>query len=263
MAKAFSGFLSSTGQTYTEPKPVVPLIIARKDRWKVVGTAFYIGAPGLLVTAKHCVEEYSEENGDMGLCIFHWCTEKEGHFYIRPITRGWKSPVADISVLVAAPMHNKLGEALPVQSLSISIERPPPGTLVATFAYPDTKVGMVGSTTEIRLAPKLTEGVLQDYYPAGRDRSMINWPVYQTDMEIGAGCSGGPVFSERGTVFAVNTSSVDLVQGSFPVSFITPIDYILDAEIAEVSVDGEPSRSYTVRELARGGHITFSPDFPT
>ena len=100
-----------------------------------------------------------------------------------------------------------------------------------------------------------------DYFPNGRDTAMINWPVYETSMEIIAGASGGPVVGANGAVFAVNTSGVN---GFADISYVTPIDFILDAIIDDVIVppDATP-RSYKLRDLARSGFIRYNPPFPT
>ncbi len=65
---------------------------------------------------------------------------------------------------------------------------------------------------------------------------------------------------ERGSVFAINTSSVDNAPDH---SYVTPIDQILDAVITDVSFGPEVDpRVFTVRELAELGHIPFNPPFP-
>jgi S1-C subfamily serine protease len=262
--KKFGGFqIAGTNET-VEPKAIVPLLRHEEDGLSVVGTAFYISHAGLLVTAKHCiVDQRGEVDPDKPASILHWSTEHENQFLHRPILRGWFSPVADVAVLVAAPMHNRDGHPLPVQSVSLSIERPPPGTDVAAYAYPDTKVTKEDEKTAVHVSPTLVEGVLLDYFPHGRDRAMIHWPVYETNMIIQSGCSGGPVFSEKGTVFAVVTSSFEGIESDGPVSYITPIDYILDAVISNVKIGEEASpQEFTIRELAQQGQIEFNPPFP-
>jgi S1-C subfamily serine protease len=84
--------------------------------------------------------------------------------------------------------------------------------------------------------------------------------VYETSMPIHAGASGGPVVSERGHVFAINTSGVE---GATDISYVTPIDFILDAVVEDVSLgEGKPARSVTLRELSELGLVVFDPPFP-
>ena len=259
------GFYSLDGKFIKDPKAVVPLLSHDEAGWNVVGTGFYISHQGIIVTAKHCIEEGGTIASKKPHCVFHWDLEKEDQFLMRPILRAWACPISDIAVLLAAPMHHKeKGHPIPTQALMLSIERPPPGTGVASYAYPNTRMDKDGTSTTIRLEPKLVRGRLMDYFPAGRDRSMINWPVYETDMEIGRGCSGGPVFGEGGTVFAVNTSSLEVKQGEPQVSYITPVDYILDAVISNVSLgEGSSPNDFSIRQLAQQGWIKFKPPFPT
>jgi S1-C subfamily serine protease len=259
----FKGFQSSDGSVTNEPKAIVPLLKHDETGTSAVGTAFYISAE-IIVTAKHCIEEEGRVVVEKGFSILHWELEEKDHYVQRPILGGWPCPVSDIAVLLAAPMHHtEKGHPIPTQSVLISIERPPPGSEVATYAYPNTRVERNGKLTTIRLKPKLVQGRLVDYFPAGRDSAMIDWPVYETDMEIGPGCSGGPVFSENGTAFAVNTSSFEGSEDASPVSYITPIDYILDAIISNVRISKDaPPKDLTVRELAQLGKIEFKPPFP-
>ena len=48
-----------------------------------------------------------------------------------------------------------------------------------------------------------------------------------------------------------------------PVSYITPIDYILDAVISDISFSEDaPPKDHTIRQLAQQGRIEFKPPFP-
>jgi S1-C subfamily serine protease len=67
-------------------------------------------------------------------------------------------------------------------------------------------------------------------------------------MKIDSGASGGPVF-KKGYIVGVNSSSFTLSEDDEPISFVTPIDYILDLIIKE------NSKEYTIRDLIKSGHI--------
>lgn len=49
-------------------------------------------------------------------------------------------------------------------------------------------------------------------------------------MIIDSGCSGGPVFKD-GWVVGINSTSFDVSVDDAPVSFITPVEYLLDLQI--------------------------------
>lgn len=49
-------------------------------------------------------------------------------------------------------------------------------------------------------------------------------------MIIDSGCSGGPVFKD-GWVIGINSTSFDVSAEDAPVSFITPVEYLLDLQV--------------------------------
>ena len=226
----------------------------------IVGTGFYICTNGIFVTATHCFEHEGKIASDRGFAIFH--LPADGTYLQRPILRAWHSSRADVSVGVAAPMtHNPTGTLLRNKVMVVTAERPAPATSIATYAFGDSHCSSDGPKTKIILEPRFSEGKIIDYFPNGRDRSMIHWPVYETSMPFLGGASGGPVVGPEGTVFAVNTSSID---GHPDISYVTPIDFILDAEIENIAIGvGASPKNYKVRDLARMGHVSFRPPFPS
>jgi hypothetical protein len=61
------------------------------------------------------------------------------------------------------------------------------------------------------------EDRIEEYLPAGRDRVMLPGPCWRTSMTIHGGASGGPVFDERGRVFAINSTGFGYVSSIVPV----------------------------------------------
>ena len=227
----------------------------------LAGTGFYIARDGIFVTATHCFQDQGGEiPSDIHFMIMHF--HAGNVFSWRPVVRAWHSSSADVSVGIAAAMHNSVtGKRLLNAVMTLTAERPALGTTVATYAYAKTQIMLQGGKTTIDLWPRFYDGKIIDYFPNGRDRAMLNWPVWETSIEIHGGASGGPVVGEHGRIFAINTSSLE---GHPDVSYITPIDFILDAHIENVSLGpGKQPSSYQIRELAKEGIITFDPPFPT
>jgi len=168
-------------------------------------------------------------------------------YLLRPVARAWHSSGVDVAVGVATPMHrNETREPLLNGILTLTASGPPVGSDIATFAFANTTIKRGGGKLEVRLNPEFEEGRLIDYFPNGRDRAMISWPVYETSMVILGGASGGPVVDNSGATFAINTSGVD---GQPDISYVTPIDFILDAVVENAALLGDDKpRSYTVRE---------------
>jgi hypothetical protein len=177
---------------------------------------------------------------------------------LRPITWGWHSALADVSVGIAAPVqNNKVGAPFLNQCLTLTAERPPIGTEIVSQAFGGSGVHKSDGKIRVEARESLFDGKLVRYYPYGRDASTMPWPCYETSMRITAGASGGPVFhGDRGTVFAINTSSME---GNDNISFVTPIDVILDAEFDSVRGPDGSMLPRRIRELAEKGWIAFEP----
>lgn len=128
----FAGFKSSDGGVENKPKSIVPLFKHDETGMSAVGTAFYISSAGILVTAKHCIEEEGKVASEKGFSIIHWSLEEKDQYFQRSIIGGWSSPESDIAVLKVQPMHDtETGHPIPIQSVAVSIERPPPGAEAA------------------------------------------------------------------------------------------------------------------------------------
>lgn len=237
---------------------IFPILTGKDLReLRIVGTGFYISRDGIFVTAKHCFEnEAHEVASDNHFHVLHFLPENR--FLLRPIVWGWHSNATDVSVGIAARMHNnKDGSPLTNQSVTLTAERPPIGTEVVTYAFGKSSVHANEGITRVEARQGVHSGRLIRYYPYGRDRRTIPWPCYETSLRVEAGASGGPVFNvERGAAFAINTSSVE---GNEDVSFVTPIDVILDAEFESAQTSEGLALPRRVRELAELGWISFEP----
>lgn len=77
---------------------------------------------------------------------------------------------------------------------------------------------------------------------------MVRNRCYQTTMTIEHGASGGPVL-KNDLVVGINSSGMDLPEGEIPISFITPIDLILDLSVP----NGD--QLISIKELVTNGSI--------
>ncbi|MEQ9316849.1 MAG: trypsin-like serine protease [Henriciella sp.] len=256
--KAEFKFRREDGSHHERTDAIFPIVTGKSlEELRLVGTGFYISQNGIFVSARDCFED-REGSIDSSETFQAIHLAEDDTYMFRPITWGWHSNHADVSVCVAAPMtNNKTGKPLLNSSLTLTAERPPIGTDVCTYAFGKSKISRQSGKTEISLRPAGYDGQLIRYYPTGRDKHSIPWACYETGVEINAGASGGPVFNlERGTVFAVNTSSME---GDESVSFVTPIDFIFDAEFEHVQDENGHRLPRGIRELSELGLISFSP----
>jgi hypothetical protein len=107
---------------------------------------------------------------------------------------------------------------------------------------------------ELHLFPDFYDGVIEEYFPNGRDSVFLPSPCFQTTINIHSGASGGPVFDEHGKVCGINSTSFD---GEKNLSFISRIVDILHLRVTDICIPGQSKNSFSIAELADLGHVSF------
>jgi hypothetical protein len=129
--------------------------------------------------------------------------------------------------------------------MSITAESPTVGTRVATYAFPETTVEH-REKQFLRIKGGYFDGVIEENHPNGRDRALMPGPCMRTSMHIHDGASGGPVFSDSGAAFAINSTGF----GDESISYITPISAVLDMPVPWITIgSGSDAVEPTLRKL--------------
>jgi hypothetical protein len=257
---------------------VTPLLIRLEPTlFKIVGTGFYVARYGLLLTAKHVVEEVAEHDAE-GRPTVAWIWKADGTLNFRPlITCSFdnRAPrdAADIAICQAVD-NAKPGSIRVAQvneRIALVTRLPDPGTAIATYSYPDNHRVDFSSPERVgRIFADGFEGrVLEIVGPQDR---FLRYTHVETSIQIRGGASGGPVFGSDGHAFAVNCRGWDLGadQGAEPLSSVVPVSLILDLEFQYPVMPAESweARSVpenrrdgkvTLRDLAAWGHIVLDP----
>jgi S1-C subfamily serine protease len=193
-----------------------------------LGTSFLINGLGIFVTAKHVIDKIDHSN-EM-LMLVQYLSNKA------PVSRSISClsihPNADIAVgmldiardpLTAQPVDYEIAP-----NCRVSLELMQPSWLVTGYGYPHIENNVVNNQTKFDIEGKWSQGEVVELHPEGI--GLLKNSCYQTTMHIESGASGGPVFND-GCVVGINSSSFDLMGDENPISFITPIGYILDLQI--------------------------------
>ena len=224
----------------------------------LVGTGFYVSTNGLFVTARHVLMATFDAKGreKYPIGIVHFLGKGENaNFVLRPILRCASHPIADVAVGVAAPMNKPDGTPLTNKLLTLTTERPATGERITTYAYPKHANVIDGTRQTINMVPTWYDGTIEDYFPDGRDKTMLPGPCYQTSLVIHGGASGGPVFSRSGSVFGINSTGYD----DTDLSFVSRVHEIFQLAIDDVAMGTEPPRRVPLIEIARAGYIVVKP----
>lgn len=245
---------ASNGEEFEPTRAIFPIFKHDADgSLRLLGTGFFITVHGIFVSAKHVFTDVIDEDGKATgpLSIIQF--GENNTFYHRPVASCAVHGEADVAVGVCANMKHKVtGEPLANKVLTLSLTYPQIGETVFTYAYPGTEV-LKKEKQEIRIAPRFYDGAVVDYFPKGRDRTMLPFPCYQTSIYLHGGASGGPVFSENGRVIGVNSTGYE---GGHDISFISRIQDIYDLELHDVVfLDEKEPRRVSIRELVPIRHI--------
>jgi hypothetical protein len=137
----------------------------------------------------------------------------------------------------------------PVLTLDMGV--PAIGTRVVTYAYPKHSNIIGKDFQKIHFKPTWYDGYLQEYFPDGRDKTMLPGPCYRTSIHMHGGASGGPVFSPNGLVFGINSTGFS----DTDISYVSRVSDIQHLVIHDVSMGGSPPGPVRISELVRAGHI--------
>ena len=252
----------------------------------LIGTAFFITTTGVVVTAKHVILDNLDANSNDVGGIGVLCTYGPWAGTYRSLRRSHWHPTADICISETAQFSDASGNELSNEVLGLSVLPPSPNERVSTQFFheaglnPDQAIAneprnpmlswnfpldlqfqaanagtprTEGSTHRFTPSARITRGALTRYFPTGRDRVMLPFPVFESNMPIYAGASGGPVFNSRGQVVAVNCTRIE---GS-DVSYHTDIACALDLIVEDTFAEGDTTpRARTIRELAVLGAVS-------
>ena len=248
---------------------VVPMLLeVGPKRLKVVGTGFYITRYGLVATAKHVIEDFTE-----GLSLRRGFVPHLGpdnSIFLRRIRRAHLLKAADVCVVQVDNFVERFPTA-PLMNLlpQLSTTLPAPDEPLLTFAYPENAVldfSPGGNIPEIH-ADYFQGRFLRYVNPS--ENPNLRFPYFETTIEIRSGASGGPVFDSTGRIVAINCRGWDF-RGSEEegnnLSYVVPITHMLDLEIDPFLVPpGSPEatqipleragQTLTIRDLARYGHV--------
>lgn len=248
------------------PNPVghtFPLLTHEADeRWRIVGTGFYVSDDGLFATARHVVEEVLRDGQQiLPLIILHPRSESglfgPSETLFRPLGQCWLSDRADVAFGAAATAtNNATGEVLRHWCWPICWSVPQQGLPAATYAFPNHLV--LDDGHRFRFSPHLYNGHIQE---TGNflDRVMVPYPYLQVDFRIHGTASGGPIVV-GGDVVGINctelSNNIDHPPGP---GFGALCRCLADAFLDNAVLRGESSpRRVTFDELVRAGWVHVS-----
>lgn len=205
------------------------------EKHKIIGTGFFLDFNGLFISARHVfigegsALDLEDANGYSVYCVHSINLSRR--IVARRIDVSSIRFRNDTDIASGYVERNQFGKgdnSITDDELtnnahfnSATATEVPIGTRIWTVAYPLTTIThLENDIVKIYLRSDLYTGKITKHYPERRD-NVLNWPCYQTDMEIKSGASGGPVCISKsdGIVFGVNCSSFDPI----PISYVSSL----------------------------------------
>jgi len=189
------------------------LAVHLDDSWHASGTAVSVGG-GLLMTAKHVVEDYWERLGTGGrlrgslsanfrIVARQMLGAGKELAYWRA-TRCWTSPATDIAFILVVPLSESAARYRRWRVPQLQLNPPQTGEKVVAFGYHTPEVSVTRDANRLRVEwddhPSVSVGEVTEVHPVLRDRHLLRFPCFQTNSRFDGGMSGGPIFNDQGQV---------------------------------------------------------------
>lgn len=226
-------FKNENGTIIDHERVIFPLIFHNvpKEDFRCIGTAFFVNTLGWFITAKHVLYNNQDE---VLKTTFGIQTLSDGRQVARPVKQLSIHPFADIALGIlsddaydghARPVMHELAPTFELSLSMLSVQDE-----ICSFNFPNSKKTYEKHLVHFNFKGLWTTGKVESYLPDGSP--IVKNACYQTSMQINNGASGGPVF-KGDQVVAVNSSGFELSGDESPLSFVTPIDFILDLNLED------------------------------
>lgn len=251
---------------------IMPVISIKGDKITPLGTGFVI-AEGIIVTAKHVIDEFLTINGlkntvkdiaDASLNVLYISDKTHGdhgQFYLGgmiPITRVWYLDDIDIAFCwINKPINTTDNTPLYTPHVKLSPSIPKVGEKILGFGYYKSQIE---STSKIRDGKKVvdyshetafTTGVVEEVFPVRRDSGMLSFPCFRVSARFEAGMSGGPIFNEKGAVCGVICSSLKEAMVGGYISYCSLVWASLATPVEICLKQGDKLGEYSIYDLIR------------
>jgi Trypsin-like peptidase domain len=242
----------------------------------LIGTGFWITEKGHLVTAWHVIADNIGKDGEDRGPIYAIQTYADRGVVPRVLRKSDQHPVYDLA------LSETLGpggyDANPTWTFSMTLAEPTVGDFVGTYSFLsfDQKfdgekyegistdhfhgtlgIPDLGLIYQLRFAARINRGEVLEVFPEGRDRVIMPFPCFRSDIPIYGANSGGPVFNRAGQVCGVNCTSYE----GQDISFHMPLKGILELwarDIELIPEDPNP-RNRSILEMGLTDRVCFDP----
>jgi hypothetical protein len=250
--------------------------VSLAGRADLIGTGFWVTEKGHLVTAWHVIADNIGDEGEDEGPIYAIQTFADRRIVPRVLRKSCQHRLYDLALSETEGPDGY--DADRTWTFSMTMIEPRVGDAVGTYSFlscdqtfdgekhdgisTDTFAGTFGIPNlnriyQLKFMARINRGKVQEVFPDGRDRVIMPFPCFRSDIPIYGANSGGPVFDREGRVAGINCTSYE----GQDISFHMPLKGILDLwarDIEFIPEDCTP-RNRTVFEMGLAQRVCFHP----
>ena len=242
----------------------------------LIGTGFWLTEKGHLATAWHVIADNIGKNGVDEGPIYAMQTYADRRVVPRVLRKTSQHRTYDLA------LSETIGpggyDADLTWTFAMTMEQPKVGDFIGTYSFlsvdqkfdgeqyegirTDTFRGVLASPDldliyDLKFATRINRGEVLEIFPKRRDRVMMPFPCFRSDIPIYGGNSGGPVFDKEGRVCGINCTSYD----GQNIAFHMPLKGILDLRARDIEfVPEDPvPRTRSVFEMGLAKRVFLHP----
>lgn len=235
---------------------IMPVVAMRGNKFIPMGTCFSISNQGLVLTARHVIDEILAMNDGEKSPADHWWV---GALYAaKPeinqetttgLTGGiliankvhFSSSLDIAAIHLNLPVNEDTNKPLRMPAHRLSPAIPDIGSKCLAIGYHSMKCTIPNDgvhTHQVIQSYSASRGQIEEIHFPHRDLSNLTFPCFQVSMRLDAGMSGGPVINENGNVIGVVCSSLGSPEMGGFISYASLIGPSLLLQITGQGSDG-------------------------
>jgi len=231
-------------------KTVMPVISTHGASFRAVGTCFAITNTGLVLTAKHVVEEAlglderSKLNRETAYPL-KWLkvlyansdtpgkTSSDVNGGFLDVNKIHFNDNLDLCVMhLNLPRHKDTGKLLPMPVFQIDPDIPAKGSQCVALGYHKMAWLQEEGGWQVIQSFSASRGTVKEVHFPIRDQGMLKFPCFETTATYEGGMSGGPILGEQGIVGVVCSNAYGSLIGpalGINVEFQEGVNFLLEA----------------------------------